>query len=49
MTPMQKVRTCLWFDHEAKEAAHNIPFEQPELFNLHVTQALHDLEARIGR
>lgn len=21
MTPMQKVRACLWFDHEAKEAA----------------------------
>ena len=24
MTPTQKVRACLWFDHEAKEAANFI-------------------------
>lgn len=38
-------KALIWFEG----AAHNIPFEQPELFNLRVTQALHDLEARIGR
>ncbi|MBI5011453.1 MAG: alpha/beta hydrolase [Methylocystis sp.] len=38
-------KSLIWFEG----AAHNIPFEQPELFNLRVTQALHGLETRIDR